>query len=149
MTIVPTIGQHLQLFTGNGDVSIWVKNSRVGRKTTNKQTNVNDVISGKKRCTNIRYIIWSEKSKLGNISVYIWSNVEFYFVVEQTQKTIDRSFFLSIFSTPKKFNSQSRGSIRMKPKGERIIAIWYKISSFQIHTAIVRWTSNKSILYLS
>ena len=28
--------QNLQPFTGNGDVSIWVKNSRVGRKTRNK-----------------------------------------------------------------------------------------------------------------
>ena len=30
---------NLQPFTGNGDVSIWVKNSEVGRKTTHKQTN--------------------------------------------------------------------------------------------------------------
>ena len=28
---VPSIGQTLQPFTGNGDVSIWVKNSRLGR----------------------------------------------------------------------------------------------------------------------
>ena len=28
---------NLQPFTGNGDVSIWVKNSRVGRYTWNKQ----------------------------------------------------------------------------------------------------------------
>ena len=32
------IGQNLQPFTGNGNASIWVKNSRVGRKTPNKQT---------------------------------------------------------------------------------------------------------------
>ena len=31
--------KNLQPFTGNGDVSIWVKNSRVGRWTPNKQTN--------------------------------------------------------------------------------------------------------------
>ena len=29
-------GQNLQAFTGNGDVSKWVKNSRVGRKTPKK-----------------------------------------------------------------------------------------------------------------
>ena len=29
----------LELFTGNGDVSIWVKIFRMGRKTTNKRTN--------------------------------------------------------------------------------------------------------------
>ena len=33
-----SIGQNLQPFTSNGDVSIWVKNSRVKRKTPNKQT---------------------------------------------------------------------------------------------------------------
>ena len=31
------ICQNLQLFTGNGHVSIWVKNPWVGRKTPNKQ----------------------------------------------------------------------------------------------------------------
>ena len=35
---VPSIGQHLQPFTGNVDVSIWVKTSRVGQKTS---TNTN------------------------------------------------------------------------------------------------------------
>ena len=35
---VPSTGQNLQLFTCNGDVSIWVKNSRVGRKAQNNQT---------------------------------------------------------------------------------------------------------------
>ena len=35
---MPSTGQNLQPFTGHGDVSIWVKNSRVGRKATNKQT---------------------------------------------------------------------------------------------------------------
>ena len=30
----------LTAFTGNGDVSKWVKNSRVGQKTPNKQTNI-------------------------------------------------------------------------------------------------------------
>ena len=35
---MPSKGQNLQPFTGNGDVSILVKNSRVGQKTqTNKQ----------------------------------------------------------------------------------------------------------------
>ena len=29
---VSSIGQNLQLLTGNGNVSIWMKNSRVGRK---------------------------------------------------------------------------------------------------------------------
>ena len=29
--------QNLQPFTGNGDVSVWVKNSRVGRKPLSKQ----------------------------------------------------------------------------------------------------------------
>ena len=37
---MPSIGQNLQPFTGNGDVFIWVKNSRVWRKTTNKQPNI-------------------------------------------------------------------------------------------------------------
>ena len=36
---VLNIGQNLQTFTCNGDVSIWVKNSWVGWKITNKQTN--------------------------------------------------------------------------------------------------------------
>ena len=36
---VPSIGQILQPFTGNGDVSKCVKNSLVGRKIPNKQTN--------------------------------------------------------------------------------------------------------------
>ena len=31
-------GQNLKPFPCNGDVSIWVKNSQVGRKTPNKQT---------------------------------------------------------------------------------------------------------------
>ena len=35
---VPSIDQNLQPITGNGDVSKWVKNSRVGRKTPDKQT---------------------------------------------------------------------------------------------------------------
>ena len=33
-----TVGQNLQPFTSNGDIFIWGKNSRVGRKTPNKQT---------------------------------------------------------------------------------------------------------------
>ena len=33
---VEYIGPNLQPFTGNGDVSIWVKNSGVGRSTSNK-----------------------------------------------------------------------------------------------------------------
>ena len=38
---VPSIGQNLQPFTGNGDVSIWVTNSRVGPKSPkNKETNI-------------------------------------------------------------------------------------------------------------
>ena len=36
---VPSLGQNLQPLTGNGDVSVLVKNSRVGRLTPNKQTN--------------------------------------------------------------------------------------------------------------
>ena len=39
MAVVPSIGKNLQPFTANGDVSIWVKNSRMGRKPPNKQTN--------------------------------------------------------------------------------------------------------------
>ena len=35
---VPSIGQNLLPFTGNGDVSKWMTKSWVGRKTTNKQT---------------------------------------------------------------------------------------------------------------
>ena len=34
---VPSIGQNLKSFIGNDDISKFVKNSRVGRKTTNKQ----------------------------------------------------------------------------------------------------------------
>ena len=37
MPKVPTIGQNSQPFTSHGDVSIWVKNYRVGRKTPNNQ----------------------------------------------------------------------------------------------------------------
>ena len=33
---MPSIGQNLPPFIGNDDVSVWVKNSRVGQKT-NKQ----------------------------------------------------------------------------------------------------------------
>ena len=40
MSGVPGTGQNLQPFTGNGDVSIWVKNSPVGRKNPNKQSSV-------------------------------------------------------------------------------------------------------------
>ena len=36
---VASIGQNLKPFIVNGDVSIWVKNSRKGRKSSNKQTN--------------------------------------------------------------------------------------------------------------
>ena len=36
---MPRIGQNLQPFIGHIDVSICEKNSRVGRKQTNKQTN--------------------------------------------------------------------------------------------------------------
>ena len=36
---VPSIGQNLQPFSGNGDVFKWVKYSRDGQKTPNKQTN--------------------------------------------------------------------------------------------------------------
>ena len=35
---MPSTGQIVQPFPGNGDVSLWVKNSRVGRYTPNKQT---------------------------------------------------------------------------------------------------------------
>ena len=35
---VPSIGENLQPFTGKSDFSICVKNSRVGRKTPNKQS---------------------------------------------------------------------------------------------------------------
>ena len=40
---MPSTCQNLQPLTGYGDVSIWVKNARVGRKTlkTNKQANKN------------------------------------------------------------------------------------------------------------
>ena len=41
---VPSIYLNLQPFTGNGDVSISVKNSRVGRKTTNKQQQNNQFL---------------------------------------------------------------------------------------------------------
>ena len=34
---VPSVGRNLKPFTGNGDLSIWVKNYRVGHKTLNKQ----------------------------------------------------------------------------------------------------------------
>ena len=37
---VPCLGQNLQHFTGNADVSIWVRNSLVGRKTPNIQTTI-------------------------------------------------------------------------------------------------------------
>ena len=37
---MPSIGQNLQPFIGNGDVSVWVKNSPVGRKNTNKQIKI-------------------------------------------------------------------------------------------------------------
>ena len=33
---VSSIGQNLQHLAGNGDVSIWLKNSRMGPKTANK-----------------------------------------------------------------------------------------------------------------
>ena len=36
---MPSIGQNLKPFNCNGDISSWVKNSRMGRKTTNKQAN--------------------------------------------------------------------------------------------------------------
>ena len=35
---VPSKGQHLQPFNGNGDFSIWVNGSRVGWNTSNMQT---------------------------------------------------------------------------------------------------------------
>ena len=39
---VPSIGQHLKPFTGNDVVTMWVRNSRVERKT-NKQTYVGPI----------------------------------------------------------------------------------------------------------
>ena len=39
MAKVPSIGQNLKPFIGNGNVYIWVKKSNNGAKTPNKQTN--------------------------------------------------------------------------------------------------------------
>ena len=39
---VPSIGQNLQPFTGNGDVSIWVKNSRMGRSTPHNKIKISN-----------------------------------------------------------------------------------------------------------
>ena len=52
----PSIGQNLQRFTGNGDVSIWVKDSGVERKTENKQTN--NVWNDGLKNNALRYILW-------------------------------------------------------------------------------------------
>ena len=38
MALSASIGKKFQPFTGNGDVSKWVRHSRVGQKTTNEQT---------------------------------------------------------------------------------------------------------------
>ena len=38
MALSASIGKNFQPFNGNGDVSNWVRHSRVGQKTTNKQT---------------------------------------------------------------------------------------------------------------
>ena len=45
---VPSIGQHLQPFTGNGEDSEWVKISRVGWKPPNKQPNIDRIIAKNK-----------------------------------------------------------------------------------------------------
>ena len=37
---MPSIGQNVEPFTGNGDISIEVKNSRVRRQAPNKQKHV-------------------------------------------------------------------------------------------------------------
>ena len=42
-TGVPSIGRNLRPFTGNGDFSKWVKNSRLGQRTTNKQTMTSEI----------------------------------------------------------------------------------------------------------
>ena len=44
---VPSIGQNLQPFTGNNDVSISysVKNSLVGQKPTNRKTNLIETVA--------------------------------------------------------------------------------------------------------
>ena len=38
MAVTAEIGQNLQPFTGNDDIYKWEKNSRVERKTPNKQS---------------------------------------------------------------------------------------------------------------
>ena len=43
---VPSIGQNVKFFTGNGDVSKWVENSRVDRKTLYKQSTFKDDENG-------------------------------------------------------------------------------------------------------
>ena len=42
---MPSIGKNLQPFTGNGDFSIRVKNSRVGRISSNKQIETEQMIN--------------------------------------------------------------------------------------------------------
>ena len=49
---VPSKGQNLQPFNGNGDLSKWVKSSRVGRKTQNKHKILNIHV------TKIEYTTW-------------------------------------------------------------------------------------------
>ena len=68
----PSIVQNLQPFTGIGDASKWVKNSRVGRKTPNKQKQISWV-GGRCGVPNSRetggdHVIWIAKRSTTSVN---------------------------------------------------------------------------------
>ena len=75
---MPSTGQNLQPFTGNGEVSIYVKHSRIERKTlTNKETN---------KQTKIKYLVLVILGysfsffKFKNMSLYSFYNLYIVFL---------------------------------------------------------------------
>ena len=55
---MPSIGQNLQPFTGNGDFDEWVKNFRGGRKPQNKQVKDISLIKGQMPVNSMAAKFW-------------------------------------------------------------------------------------------
>ena len=71
---VSSKSQILKPFTGNGDVSLWVKNSSVGHKTPNKQKNCSDyLLYVCYCCDHLLFVILTTTNSVSVILVIIYS----------------------------------------------------------------------------
>ena len=68
---VPSIGQHLQPFTGNGDVSIWVKNARWDKKNPHNQKN-KTYINMRDSYANVRFPWPLNYEAYWQVAIFYW-----------------------------------------------------------------------------